>query len=169
MEMFPFRVPKLTHILKKTWYRVKEFVLIALPIIAVGSLFMGTLYETKSMWLLTKPMSLVIENWLGLPSVAGICLLFGILRKELALELLLALAIVQYGPKVSNLLSFMTKQQLFVFALVTTLYFPCVAALTVLVKEVGWRASIAIVIFTIVLAVAVGGFTNQLLNVLKIF
>jgi ferrous iron transport protein B len=169
MEMFPFRAPKLAHILKKTWYRVKEFVLIALPIIAVGSLVMGTLYETKYMWLLTKPMSLVVENWLGLPAVAGICLLFGILRKELALELLLALAIVKYGPNIHNLLSFMTKQQLFVFALVTTLYFPCAAALTVLVKELGWKVSIAIVIFTVILAVVVGGFANLFLNTIKIF
>ncbi|MDD5593937.1 MAG: ferrous iron transport protein B [Candidatus Margulisbacteria bacterium] len=169
MEMFPFRAPKLTHILKKTWYRVKEFVLIALPIIAVGSLVMGTLYETQYMWLLTKPMSLIIESWLGLPAVAGICLLFGILRKELALELLLALAIVKYGPDIHNLLSFMTKQQLFIFALVTTLYFPCVAALTVLVKELGWKVSIAIVIFTVVLAVLVGGFANIFLNAVKIF
>jgi ferrous iron transport protein B len=169
MEMFPFRAPKLTHILKKTWYRVKEFVLIALPIIAVGSLIMGTLYETQYMWLLTAPMSLIVENWLGLPAVAGICLLFGILRKELALELLLALAIVKYGPNVSNLLSFMTKQQLFIFALVTTLYFPCAAALTVLVKELGWKVSLAIVVFTVVLAVVVGGFANMFLNVVKVF
>jgi ferrous iron transport protein B len=164
MEMFPFRAPKLTNILKKTWYRVKEFILIALPIIAVGSLVMGTLYETQYMWLLTKPISLIVENWLGLPAVAGICLIFGILRKELALELLLALAIIKYGPNVHNLLSFMTKQQLFVFALVTTLYFPCIAALTVLIKELGWKISFAIVAFTIVLAIVVGGFTNQLLN-----
>ncbi len=168
MEMFPFRAPKLLHILKKTWYRVKEFILIAIPIIAVGSLVMGTLYETKYMWLLTRPMSLVVENWLGLPAVAGICLLFGILRKELALQLLITLALVQYGPRVHNLLSFMTKQQLFVFALVTTLYFPCVAALTVLVKELGWKTSLAIVAFTIVLAVIVGGAANQILNIVKI-
>ncbi|MBI5698991.1 ferrous iron transport protein B [Candidatus Saganbacteria bacterium] len=168
MEMFPFRAPKLTHILKKTWYRVKEFVLIALPIIAVGSLVMGTLYETKYMWVITRPMSLIIENWLGLPAVAGICLLFGILRKELALQLLLALAIVQFGPKTQNLLSFMTKQQIFIFALVTTLYFPCLAAVTALIKELGWKTSLAIAAFTITLAVVVGGFANQFLNAVRI-
>jgi ferrous iron transport protein B len=168
MEMFPFRAPRLSNILKKTWYRVKEFVLIALPIIAIGSLVMGTLYETKYMWLLTRPMSLVIENWLGLPAVAGICLLFGILRKELALQLLLALAIIQYGPNTHNLLSFMTKQQIFIFALVTTLYFPCLAAITVLIKELGWKISLAIAAFTIVLAVAVGGIANQILNIIHV-
>lgn len=168
MEMFPFRAPKLSNILKKTWYRVKEFVLIALPIIAIGSLVMGTLYETKYMWVLTKPMSLIVENWLGLPAVAGICLLFGILRKELALQLLLALAIIQFGPNTHNLLSFMTKQQIFIFALVTTLYFPCLAAITVLVKELGWRTSLAIAAFTIVLAVVVGGIANHILNIIHI-
>ena len=168
MEMFPFRAPKLSHILKKTWYRVKEFILIALPIIAVGSLVMGMLYETKYMWILTSPMSLIVEKWLGLPAVAGICLLFGILRKELALQLLLALAIVQYGPKVQNLLSFMTRQQLFVFALVTTLYIPCVAAISVLIKEVGWKTALLITLFTITLAVLVGGFVNIFLNAVRI-
>ncbi|MFA4967105.1 MAG: ferrous iron transport protein B [Candidatus Margulisiibacteriota bacterium] len=168
MEMFPFRAPKLSNILKKTWYRVKEFVLIALPIIAIGSLVMGTLYETKYMWVLTKPMSLIVENWLGLPAVAGICLLFGILRKELALQLLLALAIIQFGPNTHNLLSFMTKQQIFIFALVTTLYFPCLSAITVLIKELGWKTSIAIAAFTIILAIVVGGAANQILNVIHI-
>lgn len=168
MEMFPFRAPKLSTLLKKTWYRVKEFVLIALPIIAVGSLVMGTLYETKYMWALTRPMSLIVESWLGLPAVAGICLLFGILRKELALQLLMALAIIQFGPHTHNLLSFMTRQQIFIFALVTTLYFPCLAAITALVKELGWKTSLSIAAFTIVLAVIVGGTANQILNVIRI-
>jgi ferrous iron transport protein B len=168
MEMFPFRAPKLSHILKKTWYRVKEFILIALPIIAVGSLIMGALYETRFMWALTKPMSIVIENWLGLPAVAGICLLFGILRKELALQLLLTLAIIQYGPKAQNLLSFMSKQQLFIFALVTTLYIPCMAAITVLVKEVGWKTALSITLFTISLAIFIGGLANLFLNLVRI-
>ena len=168
MEMFPFRMPKLSTIAKKTWYRFKEFIIIAIPIIAIGSFVLGGLYETKYMWVITKPMSLVIENWLGLPAVAGICLLFGILRKELALQLLLALAIVQYGPSVHNLLSFMTKQQIFIFALVTTLYIPCVAAISALTNELGWKIAAAITIFTITLAVVVGGVTNNLFNIFHI-
>lgn len=168
MEMFPFRVPKLTAILKKTWYRFKEFILIAAPIIVIGSFLLGGLYETKFMWVITKPMSLIIENWLGLPAVAGICLLFGILRKEMALQLLLALAIIQYGPNVHNLLSFMTKQQIFIFALVTTLYIPCVAAISALINELGWKTTLALSLFTIALAVAVGGVANHLLNFVHI-
>ncbi len=165
MEMFPFRMPKLATVLKKTWYRFKEFLLVAIPIIAVGSLVLGSLYETKYLWYLTRPMSFIIENWLGLPAIAGICLLFGILRKELALQLLLALAIVQYGPNVQNLLNFMNKQQIFIFGLVTTLYIPCIAAISVLVKELGWKTAVLITLFTITLAVVVGGLANQALNI----
>ncbi len=165
MEMFPFRVPSLETVVKKTWYRFKEFLVIALPIIVLGSLALGVLYETKYMWYITRPFSLIIENWLGLPAVAGICLLFGILRKELALQLLLALAIIQYGPNMNNLLAFMTKQQIFIFALVTTLYIPCIAAISVLIKELGWKTAAGITLFTIVLATIIGGLANQVLNI----
>ena len=113
-------------------------------------------------------MSLIIENWLGLPAVAGICLLFGILRKELALQLLLTLALIQYGPNVHNLLSFMTKQQIFIFALVTTLYIPCIAAISALIRELGWKTAVAITLFTIILAVIVGGIANQILNLVNV-
>jgi ferrous iron transport protein B len=168
MEMFPFRVPQLSTVLKKTWYRFKEFLIVAIPIIAIGSLVLGSLYETKYLWYLTRPMSIIIENWLGLPAVAGICLLFGILRKELALQLLVALAIVQYGPNVQNLLTFMNTQQIFIFGLVTTLYIPCIAAISVLIKELGWKIAALITLFTITLAVILGGLTNQVLNILHI-
>lgn len=168
MEMFPFRVPSLETVVKKTWYRFKEFLVIAIPIIVLGSLVLGFLYETKYMWYLTRPFSLIIENWLGLPAVAGICLLFGILRKELALQLLLALAIIQYGPNMNNLLAFMTKQQIFIFALVTTLYIPCIAAISVLIKELGWKTAAGITLFTIILATIVGGLANQVLNIIHL-
>lgn len=168
MEMFPFRLPKLSTVLKKTWTRFREFLFIAIPIIAMGSLVLGSLYESKSMWLITRPLSVIIEGWLGLPAVAGICLLFGVLRKELALQLLIALAIVQYGPNVHNLLSFMSREQIFVFALVTTLYIPCLATISALIKELGWKISVGISLFTIALAIFIGGLANQLLSLVRI-
>ena len=46
MEMFPFRMPSLRTIAMKTWYRFKDFVFVAMPIVLVGSLGLGVLYET---------------------------------------------------------------------------------------------------------------------------
>jgi ferrous iron transport protein B len=76
---------------------------------------------------------------------------------------------VQYGPNVQNLLHFMNKQQIFIFGLVTTLYIPCIAAISVLIKELSWKTAVLITLFTITLAVVVGGLANQALNIFHLF
>ena len=163
MEVFPPRRPPLRTVVAKTWVRFKDFVVQAAPIVIVGSLIMGLLYETDTIWRLTDPLSPVVEGWLGLPAVAGLALVFGILRKELALQFLVALALIEYGGNVDNLRLFMDARQIFVFALVTTIYFPCIATAVVLGRELGWRSAGAIMALSIGLAVLVGGVANQVL------
>ena len=46
MEMFPFRRPVLRQVVRKTWRRFREFVWDAAPIILLGSMALGVLYET---------------------------------------------------------------------------------------------------------------------------
>jgi len=157
MEMFPLRRPSAFATIKKTWYRFRDFAFVAFPIVMIGSLGLGALFETGYLWAIVNPMSPIVQGFLGLPAVAGICLVLGILRKELTLELLVALAMVQYGPSASNLLIFMTPLQLFVFALVVTIYIPCVATVAVLGRELGWRNALLIMAFTIILALVIGG------------
>ncbi|VVB85249.1 Fe(2+) transporter FeoB [uncultured archaeon] len=164
MEMFPFRAPIISNIVKKTWFRFRDFVFVAFPIVLVGSLVLGALYETGYLWALAAPLSPVVEGWLGLPAVAGLTLIFAVLRKELALQLLVTFAIVKYGGGASNLLLFMTPLQLFVYALVNTIYIPCVATIAVLGRELGWRRAISIMIFTIVLAIIIGGITFRVIQ-----
>lgn len=166
MEMFPFRVPTPSVVARKTWFRFREFILTALPIVLIGSFVMGVLYETGAIWIFSAPLAPIVEGWLGLPAIAGLTLIFATLRKELALQFLLTLALVQYGSGADNLLSFMTPQQIFVYALVNTLYIPCLATFAVLRKELGTRAAIGIATFTIVLAVVVGGVARYALAIL---
>jgi ferrous iron transport protein B len=156
MEMFPFRVPSALAIAKKTWFRFKDFAFMAFPIVVFGSFAMGALYETKYLWTIAAPLEPAVSGLLGLPAVAGITLILGVLRKELTLELLVALAIVQYGSTAQNLLVFMSPLQIIVFALVVTIYIPCVATVAVLGKELGWRNAFFIMMFTIALALIVG-------------
>ncbi|MEM3068578.1 MAG: ferrous iron transport protein B, partial [Nitrososphaerales archaeon] len=127
MEVSPFTTPSISTVLKKTWFRFKDFILIGFPIIVIGSIVLGALYETKLLWIISEPLTPIITELLGLPMIAGLALILGVLRKELALELLVALAIVQYGFPIGSLLAFMTPFQLFIFALVVTIYIPCVA------------------------------------------
>lgn len=161
MELFPFRVPSPTSVVKKTWNRFQEFLFVATPIMLVGSMALGALYESGYVWYLTGPLAPVVEGWLGLPSVAGLALIFAILRKELALQLLVALAVVQFGRGADNLLQFMSGSQIVTYAVVNTLYIPCIATFAVLGHELGWRRTALIAAFTIVLATILGGLVHR--------
>jgi ferrous iron transport protein B len=162
MEMPEYRLPRLENVLKKTWMRVKDFMWIAFPLIIIGSAVLGLLKVYGILGIITKPFSPIINGWLMLPTIAGITLIYGILRKEMALELLFVLG----GS--SSLLNFMSPLQIFIFALVVALYFPCIGTLTVLRHEFGWKKSLMISLFTIVLAVAIGGLVGRLFLIMGI-
>lgn len=166
MEMFPFRRPSMVGILRKAWGQFKEFLFVATPIVIVGSLVLGGLYESGLLWKLSEPLSPVVVGLLGLPAVAGLTLLIGTLRKELALQLLVTMAVVRFGAHGSDLTSFMTPTNLFVYALVNTIAVPCVSTIAVLAKEHGVKVTAAIVAFTVVVGLGVGGLAAHLLPAL---
>ncbi len=151
MEMPKYRMPSPFSIMKKTWIRVKGFVYVAFPILILGSGLLGLLEGLGVLRAITAPFDPLVSGWLMLPSVVGISLIYGILRKEMALETLIVLA----GS--ANLLAFMSPLQIYVFALVSAIYIPCVATIGVLVKEFGWRRSLMISAATIFIAFLVGG------------
>jgi ferrous iron transport protein B len=102
-------------------------------------------------------MAPLISGWLGLPPKAGIPLIFGILRKELTLILLAGLF------RTLDFSQILTNTQMVVFALVTMIYIPCIATIAVFWREFGWRRAFAVAIIDILLALLIGGITNQLL------
>ena len=118
MEMFPFRRPVLRQVARKTWRRFREFVWDAAPIILLGSMALGLLYETGWVWELGTVLEPIVEGWLLLPMVAGLTLVFAVLRKELALQLLLVFAAVEAGGAVASISSFMTTSQIVTYAIV---------------------------------------------------
>ena len=75
---------------------------------------------------------------------------------------------VQYGPQASNLLSFMRPDQIIVYALVNTIYIPCIATIAILARELGWRRALLISTFTIALALLVGGVARGFLIMLGV-
>ena len=168
MEMFPFRRPVLRQVARKTWRRFREFVWDAAPIILLGSMALGVLYETGLIWKLGTVLGPVVEGWLLLPMVAGLTLVFAVLRKELALQLLLVFAAVQAGGAVVSISSFMTTSQIVTYAIVNALYIPCVATIAVLGRELGWRRTVLICAGTIALALLVGGVVARVLPLLGV-
>ncbi len=166
MEMFPLRRPVLRQVIAKTWRRFREFVWDAAPIILGGSMVLGLLYETDVIWRFTPILAPLVEDWLRLPAAAGLTLIFAVLRKELALQLLLVFAAVSAGGVVAGIGSIMTTTQIVTYAIVNALYIPCVATIAVLGREIGWRRTAMVTLGTILLAVLVGGGVARLLPLL---
>ncbi len=60
----------------------------------------------------------------------------------------------------------MQPGQIVVYALVNTLYVPCIATISILARELGWRRAALISAFTVVLALLVGGAARYIISVL---
>ena len=165
LELAPLRRPVLRLVVRKAWVRFVWFVRSAAPVMLVSSLVLGGMYESGLIWPIANVIRPVITGWLGLPAVAGVALVFSFLRKELALQLLVALAVVQLGASAANLGTFMTAAQLFVYAVVTSVSVPCVATVAALTSEFGRRTALVMSGATIGIALAAGGVLARILGI----
>jgi ferrous iron transport protein B len=157
MEMPDFRWPHMKTVLKQTWFRVAEFIKIAFPLIIVGSLALKLAEVSGLLEPITTVLSPVTVVWLGLPAITGITLIFGVLRKELALIMLATLL------GTANFGQVLTPVQMIVFTLVAMFYIPCIATVAALLKEFGWKKALFITVFEIAFAIILGGVALRLL------
>ena len=162
MEMHDYRVPDLKTVINQTWFRLKEFIKIAFPLIIVGSLAIKLTDVLNLLNPIADTLSPVTVTWLGLPAITGIALIFGVLRKELTLIMLATLL------ETTDFAQVLTPVQMIVYALVTMLYIPCIATIAACVKEFGWRKATFIAIFEVVFAILVGGIAYRILLFLGI-
>jgi ferrous iron transport protein B len=162
MEMPAYKLPSAKITAQRTWFRLKDFVFEAFPIMVAGSLIvylaniLGLLNIVQ--WLLSP----VTVLWLGLPAATGVVLIFGVLRKELTLILLASIM------GTTNFALILTPAQMFVFAFVVMLYVPCIATIAVLAKEFGARMAALISVIEITVAVSLGGVIFRVLLMLGI-
>ena len=156
MEMHEYRMPNYNVIAKQTWFRSKEFVYKALPIIIVLGITLEIMLELRALDPINFILSPVTVFWLGLPIITGVFLIYGILRKELTLVLLVLLA----NSMNLTLLELMTPIQMIVFCLVTMLYIPCFATIIIIGKETNWRYALQISIMEIGTALLIGGLVH---------
>lgn len=146
MEIPRYHLPSFKSILNKTWFRLKEFVYVALPLLIVGSIILEVINHYEWTNPINNFLSPFTSGVLGLPVAVGITLLFGIMRKELALILLFS-AIGTY-----NVLEVMTLTQVFSFTIFVTFYIPCLATFAALAKELNYKKAAGIMLLSIVLA-----------------
>jgi ferrous iron transport protein B len=146
LEIPSYKLPGAGAVLKKVWFRLREFVVIAWPILIVGSLILSLLEYLHLSEPLNHLLSPFIVNVLGLPKEVGITLIFGILRKELSIIMLVQ------ALGTTNFASVMTTEQMLVFTVFSMFYVPCLATLGMLRSTLGNRG----MVFALVFNTAVG-------------
>jgi len=123
LEIPPYRRPSFRTTGKKTWMRIKWFLKEAIPFMVLGVTIINILYTIGFLQWFANSLEPVMEGLFGLPGGASIAMVTGFLRKDLAVGMLLTLN--------------MNPLQLVIAATMLTIYFPCVAAFIVLIKELG--------------------------------
>jgi ferrous iron transport protein B len=145
MEIPEYRRPTSVNVARKSWHSLKEFIVIAWPILIIGSLILSLLkyYGLESY---INAACVPVTGLLGLPAVVGVTLLFGIMRKELSV-IMLAEAL-----GTTQITTALTKGQLLTFTVFVIFYIPCAATIAALSREIGWKGAAIAVVSTLALA-----------------
>ncbi len=153
LEIPDLRAPSGKTMLAKTWLNLKEFIVIAWPLLIASSVVLGVLEWARADHVINTALEPFTVVLLGLPAAVGVTLVFGVLRKELSLVMLVQ------AMGTTALDSVMTPVQLVTFTLFVLFYVPCVATVAALARDLGWRDTAWITGLTVVVAtvVAVAG------------
>jgi len=157
MEMPDYKQPNLKTIVLQTWFRLKDFLYIAGPLVIISGVIIEGIHLAGWLPAIANFLSPITVKWLGLPTITGILLIFGILRKELILVMLATLL------GTANFAQVLNPVQMITLALISMLYIPCIATLATLWREFGWRKAFGITGFEIVFAILIGGIAFRIL------
>ena len=146
MEIPDYHIPSMKVLLAKVWLRMKEFIIIAWPLLIVGSVALSLLkYWNLERFInqLISPITLL----LGLPVAVGVTLIFGVLRKELSMIMLVQ------ALGVTDISTVMSATQIMTFTIFVLFYIPCVATIAVLIREIGTKRTAFTLLFTFIIAI----------------
>jgi ferrous iron transport protein B len=158
MEMRSFKVPSIKVVARQTWARTKSLIYIVVPLYIAGGVAVQGLYALGVLQQISNALSPITVFWLGLPTIAGVLLILGFVRKEMVL--LAAVAI--FGT--TNLALFFNHTQLYVLALVNMIYIPCLSTVAIIAKDYGWKTAFIMSIANFAAAILVGGIAFRLLS-----
>jgi len=133
LEIPSLKVPSLKNITRKTYVQLVSFIKFAWPVLIAGSVILGLMQFFKLDGVVNLVLSPFVENVMGLPRELGVTLVFGFLRKELSLVMMLQALGVSY----QDVMSVINKDQLVIFTVFISFFIPCLSTVAILWKEVG--------------------------------
>lgn len=145
-------LPERRAYFKKFFIRAKQFLVEAEGPMLVAVFIAALLAETGLLVGISNLLKPLVSGWLGLPPEASMSLILGVIRREMSVAPLLAL----------NL----TSLQVFVGAVVSLIYLPCLSVFGIVAKEFGAKVALAITAGTTFTALFLGGILNHLLRLI---
>jgi len=162
LEIPAYQFPPIRNTLKKSWYRIREFIVIAWPILIIGSVLLALMEYGGVEKYINRALS-PLTYLLGLPASVGTTLIFGLLRKELSLIML------TQALGTTQVLTVMTKTQVMVFTVFVTFYIPCLATIAALWKEIGKKGALVAVLFALSVAIVLALMTRIFLGIFPLW
>lgn len=152
VEIPPYRMPSMKAWLSKLWFRIKDFLYEATPLVLFGIFLVNILETLGVMNKIAIALSPIFEGFLGLPSATAIPIVMGVFRKDVAMGLLIPL----------NL----SASQSLVAVVVLAMTFPCIATFIILWKELGTKRMLMSTGIMITAAMATGGLLNLFFKII---
>jgi ferrous iron transport protein B len=149
VEIPPYRLPYFKALIKKMWMRTRWFLREAVPFVLLGVLIVNLLYFLHIIDFVGNITAPIISGIMGLPKDAVGAILVGFLRKDVAVGMLIPLGL--------------TMKQIVIASIILTMYFPCIATFTVLIKELGVKDMVKAFGIMLISTLIVGGSLNFLL------
>jgi len=154
----PYRTPTIKTTIVKTWYRIKDFVYVAIPLLVGGSIVLA-LIDYFNFAKYVNFVFMPFMELLGLPFSVGIVLIFGIFKKELTLLMLAQALGLSSIAMISKVL---TVEQIFVFTIFVMFYIPCLATISTLYREIRLKGTMIITLSSVLIATILAFITHLL-------
>ncbi len=149
LEIPPYRFPSLKLLFKKVFYRIRGFIIEAMPVVLASVLIINVLQQMRIFEFISGIFAPVLSFVFGLPKEAIWVLIVGLLRKDIAAGMLIPL----------NL----TIKQLIIACVVLSMSFPCIATFVIFLKELGVKRLLQATLIMAAITMFVGGVLNAVL------
>ncbi len=151
-ELPMIRLPNVKAVLKKTYYRLYWFIKEAIPIFIFAAVIIFLFEKTGILDVIKTFMSPLIEGFLGFPSEMVDVLIICMVRHEAAAAMIIGL--ITKGS-----LNYVQS----IVAVIIIMLIPCYANVGAIIKEIGWKQTLVMVVNIYLGSLLVAGSLNWIL------